>query len=55
MELSKDVSEFIHLLNKNEVKYLVVGGWALGLHGIPRYTKDIDILISKRKEMLRRF
>lgn len=50
MKLSKDLSEFIHLLNKNNVKYLVVGGWAVGLHGIPRYTKDIDIFISKEKD-----
>jgi predicted nucleotidyltransferase len=50
MELSKDVSEFILLLNKNDVKYLVVGGWAIGLHGIPRYTKDIDLFINKTKK-----
>lgn len=50
MELSKDLLEFIHFLNKNEVRYLVVGGWAVGLHGIPRYTKDIDLYICKSKE-----
>ena len=47
MELSKDILEFIQLLNLEKVEYLVVGGWAYGLHYKPRYTKDIDILIGK--------
>ncbi|MFH2043862.1 MAG: DUF6036 family nucleotidyltransferase [Pseudomonadota bacterium] len=44
--LSKDFKEFIELLNTNKVKYLVVGGYAVALHGHPRYTKDIDIWIE---------
>jgi hypothetical protein len=43
MVLNKDFSEFIALLNKNKVKYLIVGGYAVAFHGHPRYTKDIDI------------
>jgi len=39
--LNKDFKEFIELLNKNRVKYLVVGGYAVALHGYPRYTKDL--------------
>jgi len=45
MILNKDFREFIELLNSNHVKYLVVGGYALALHGHPRYTKDMDIWI----------
>ncbi len=41
--INSDFKEFIKLLNKNEVKYIVVGGYALAFHGYPRYTKDIDI------------
>jgi len=41
--INKDFKEFIELLNKNNVKYLVVGGYALAFHGYPRYTKDLDI------------
>lgn len=41
--LSKDFREFIESLNANEVRYLVVGGYAVALHGYPRYTKDLDI------------
>ena len=40
--INKDFKEFIELLNKNNVRYLVVGGYALAFHGHPRYTKDID-------------
>jgi len=42
MELDKDFREFIELLNEHNVKYLVIGGYAVNFHGYPRYTKDID-------------
>jgi hypothetical protein len=45
MVLNKDFREFIGLLNANEVKYLIVGGYAVGFHGYPRYTKDLDVWI----------
>jgi len=48
--INKDFKEFIALLNKNNVKYLVVGGYALAFHGYPRYTKDIDFWIWVEKE-----
>lgn len=41
--INSDFREFIELLNRNDVKYLVVDGYALAFHGYPRYTKDIDI------------
>jgi len=44
--LSKDFKEFVELLNENNVKYLVVGGYAVALHGHPRYTKDLDVWIE---------
>jgi hypothetical protein len=46
MRLQRDLREFIELLNSESVEYAVVGGWALGFHGRPRYTQDIDILIQ---------
>jgi hypothetical protein len=45
MVLNKDFREFIALLNANKVKYLIVGGYAVGLHGYPRYTKDLDVWV----------
>jgi predicted nucleotidyltransferase len=44
--LSQDFREFIQLLNEHEVQYLVIGGYAVALHGHPRYTKDLDIWIE---------
>ena len=45
MVLDENFREFIRLLNAHEVKYLVVGGFAVAYHGHPRYTKDIDFWI----------
>ena len=41
MELNQDFKEFIELLNVNDVRYLVIGGYAVNFHGYPRYTKDL--------------
>ena len=45
MVLNKDFKEFIELLNKHKVRYLVIGGYAVAFHGHPRYTKDLDVWI----------
>ncbi|MEJ5360530.1 MAG: DUF6036 family nucleotidyltransferase [Spirochaetota bacterium] len=50
MKVSKDFKEFIELLNKNNVNYLLVGGYAVGYHSRPRYTEDIDIWIQPSLE-----
>lgn len=50
MNVTKDFLEFIELLNKHEVKYIIVGGYAVGLHGYPRYTGDLDIWIDRSEE-----
>lgn len=50
MELSKDFREFIELLNKKEVKYLIVGGYAFTALVYPRNTGDIDFFILNDKE-----
>lgn len=44
--LNQDFKEFIQSLNDNDVRYLVIGGYAVALHGYPRYTKAIDIWIE---------
>ena len=48
--LSKDFKEFVALLNKYDVQYLVVGGYAVAIHGYPRYTKDLDVWIALSPE-----
>ena len=49
MLLSQDFKEFLISLNDNNVKYLIIGGYAVAFHGHPRYTKDIDIWLSADK------
>lgn len=50
MKVQKDYEEFLELLNKNSVKYCVVGSFALALYATPRYTKDMDILIEPEEQ-----
>jgi predicted nucleotidyltransferase len=45
MIFNQDFREFIESLNKHNVRYLLIGGYAVALHGHPRYTKDLDIWI----------
>ena len=53
MILSPDFKDFFASLNKARVRYLVVGGYAVALHGHPRYTKDIDIWVGLDEENAR--
>lgn len=46
MVLNPDFIEFIGSLNSRGVRYLVIGGYAVALHGHPRYTKDLDVWIE---------
>ena len=45
--LSRDLQEFIRLLNAESVEYLIVGAWALAFYGRPRYTGDVDIFLRR--------
>jgi hypothetical protein len=49
-----DFEEFIASLNAHRVRYLIVGGYAVGFHARPRATKDIDILIDRTAANARR-
>lgn len=46
MILEKDFEDFVKLLNNYKVAYMIVGGYALALHGKPRHTGDLDIWID---------
>ena len=46
IRLQQDFKDFLNLLNSHSVEYLVIGGYAVGYHGYPRATGDIDIWIS---------
>lgn len=45
--LPPDFSDFIRLLNRHRVRYVVVGGYAVAYHGYARYTGDIDFFVEK--------
>lgn len=45
MDLDHDLSEFIECCVARDVRFLVVGGYAVAAHGHPRYTKDLDVWV----------
>jgi hypothetical protein len=45
-----DMLEFVEYLNRHQVRYLVIDGYALGFHGHPRFTKDLDIWVDRTPE-----
>ncbi len=49
-KLPNDFREFLKSLNEHKVKYLLIGGYAVGYHGYPRATNDIDIWIENSEE-----
>lgn len=59
MHLYDEFFSIIKKLNDANIRYVIVGGIALSFHTIPRYTKDIDILlpaedIGKMKSVLKK-
>jgi hypothetical protein len=54
VRLEKDFAEFVRLLNKHKVKYLIVGAYAVSFHARPRYTSDIDFLVEPVRDNIRR-
>lgn len=46
MRLAPDFKEFLRLLDSEKVEYLLVGGYAVGFHGYPRPTGDLDVWIA---------
>ena len=50
MEVQKDFREFLALLIEHEVRFMIVGGYALAYHGAPRFTGDIDVFVKPDRE-----
>ncbi|MGD0653086.1 MAG: hypothetical protein ABSA16_01965 [Thermoguttaceae bacterium] len=50
IQLPPDFKDFLKLLNEEKVEYLLVGGYAVGFHGYPRATKDMDIWVAVNPE-----
>lgn len=54
MKLRADWSEFIVLLKRRGVRFLIVGAHALAVHGRPRYTDDFDVFVDASPANARR-
>jgi hypothetical protein len=50
IRLPPDFKDFLKLLKEHEVKYLLIGGYAVGYHGYPRATADMDIWVAIHPE-----
>jgi hypothetical protein len=45
MEVQQDFRDLLELFNKHKVDFIIVGAYALGFHGAPRYTGDLDVFV----------
>lgn len=50
MILYTDFKEFLHLLNKHKVRYVLVGGYAVSFYSRPKSTQDIDVFIENSQK-----
>jgi hypothetical protein len=48
--MPSDLKELLRAFNDQSVKYIVVGGYAFGVHAEPRATKDLDVFIRSDLE-----
>ncbi len=48
--LNEDYKDMLQILSEEKVKFIVVGAYALSVHGYPRATGDIDIWIEPTAE-----
>jgi predicted nucleotidyltransferase len=47
---NNDFSDFVQALNDNHVEYILVGGYAVIIHGYRRVTGDMDIWVNRTKD-----
>jgi hypothetical protein len=54
MNIHKDFAEFLKLLNKKKVEYVIVGGYAVAFYGHVRMTKDLDVLFRNAPQNIQK-
>jgi hypothetical protein len=54
VELPNEWLEFLSLLQRHDAKFIIVGAYAMAVHGRPRASQDIDILIEPSAENAQR-
>ncbi|MFT5327122.1 MAG: hypothetical protein ACI8P0_005010 [Planctomycetaceae bacterium] len=47
MDLREELNQLIESLNREQIPYALCGGMALAVHGHPRFTQDLDLLIQE--------
>ncbi|MBP8911125.1 MAG: hypothetical protein KBI32_06450 [Phycisphaerae bacterium] len=50
MDIRNDFKELLELFNRHKAEYIIVGGYALALHGAPRVTGNIDLFVRPADE-----
>ena len=50
MNTQPDFEELLKLLEQNNVRYMIIGGYAVAFHGFPRFTKDIDVFFFNSEQ-----
>ena len=54
MTVNPDFRDLFAALNDAEVEFLIVGGYALAVHGVPRFTKDLDVWVRANEANARK-
>jgi len=49
MSMLRDQRDLLCAFNAEGVEYLVIGGHAVNVHGVPRLTKDLDVFIRSNE------
>ena len=50
MEIQADFRDLLALFNAHGVEYVLVGGYAMAMHGAPRFTRDLDLYVRPTAE-----
>ncbi len=50
MFVNSDFSDLLSLFNAKRVRYMVIGGYAVVQHAEPRFTNDLDLWISTKRQ-----
>jgi hypothetical protein len=48
--MNEDFLDLLSALSAADARFLVVGGYAVGVHGHPRATKDLDLWVQASRE-----
>jgi len=50
LPINPDFRDLFAALNAAGARYLLVGGYALAVHAVPRFTKDLDVWVEPSSE-----